>query len=171
MDEAWKIIKEKDVSRPKPLVAGSISTYAAQIGAEYNGEYNGVDDEFLKTFHRARMISIANEKPDILACETIPRLQEVRVILELINEPEIKAIGVPAWISITCSDGEHLNSGEKVSDFIELIKEYEGKTELLAAVGANCSPPLEMAQLIGSISKSGTKLPILVYANSGEIYD
>ena len=38
--------------RPRPLVAASVSPYGAQIGAEYTGDYKGIDDEGLKEFHR-----------------------------------------------------------------------------------------------------------------------
>jgi homocysteine S-methyltransferase len=86
-DEAWAEIVKNDQngSRPFPLVAASVSSYGAFLyGEEYTGNYNGISDEDLAIFHRKQMHLLAGEKPDILAIETVPCLQEVKVFLKLI---------------------------------------------------------------------------------------
>ena len=54
-DEAWQEINKsnQNESRPFPLVAASVSSYGAFLyGEEYTGNYNGISDEDLATFHR-----------------------------------------------------------------------------------------------------------------------
>ena len=66
-------------------MAASVSSYGAFLyGEEYTGNYNGISDEDLATFHRKQIHILAVEKPDILAIETVPCLQEVKVFLKLI---------------------------------------------------------------------------------------
>lgn len=127
VNEAMKEI----TGRPKPLVAACVSPYATHVAGEYSGDYKGIDDEGLKEFHRNRLIILASEKPDILAMETVPRLQEVRVLMELLNEPEIDALNIPAYIAVCCRDAEHLTSGETVEDLVALINDMKPKTRLL----------------------------------------
>ena len=68
------------------------------------------------------MLSLAGEGPDLMACETVPCLPEVQALLELIEEPEYQKNEIPAWISVSCKDGEHLNSGETVQQLIDSVK-------------------------------------------------
>ena len=105
----------------------------------------------------------------MLAIETVPCLQEVKVFLKLISEPEFEQLGVPIWIAVSCKDDSHMGSGEPITGLTELIKEL-GSPKLLKSIGINCSPPQFVANLVKSLS-SNTDLPILVYANTGETYD
>ena len=58
------------------------------------------------------------------------------------NQPEITDAGIPAWISVSCKDSEHLCSGEPLSELADLVNAYLAKgVSLLAAVGINCTPP------------------------------
>ena len=54
-DEAWaELVKnELNETRPFPVVAASVSSYGAFLyGEEYTGNYNGISDDDLATFHR-----------------------------------------------------------------------------------------------------------------------
>jgi len=81
------------------------------------GDYGGVSDGELREFHRERMVILSEAKPDLLALESIPLLQEVKILLSLLSE-----LSTPAWLTITLHDSNHLNSGESVKDFVFLIK-------------------------------------------------
>ena len=84
--------------RAEPLVAASIGPYAAFLhdGSEYRGDYR-LDEGELMAFHRERLACLADAGADLLACETIPCLAEVRALCGLLEEHP----GVRAWISFS----------------------------------------------------------------------
>ena len=93
-------VRRRDATdEPSPLVAASVGPYGAYLadGSEYDGRY-GVYRAELAEFHRERLHLLATSGADLLACETIPSLEEAEVILELLDEVE----GAPAWLSFTC---------------------------------------------------------------------
>ncbi|MDR3694159.1 homocysteine S-methyltransferase [Mucilaginibacter sp.] len=146
-----------------PLVAASIGPYGASLadGSEYRGNY-GVSIEFLKSFHRQRMKVLIDTGVDLLACETIPCLDEAIALKEVLAEFP----GTQAWISFSCKDDSHLSSGEDFSDAVKLLDQ----STQVVAVGVNCTAPQYIESLI-KIGKSHTAKPILVYPNKGEEYD
>lgn len=161
-DKFWEIESNR-INRPKPLVAASVGPYGAYLadGSEYIGNYK-IGEEELKDFHRKRMRTLIEASPDILACETIPCLSEAKAIATLLKEfPETYA-----WISFSAKDGKHINSGEKIADCAQLLDKYEQ----IAAIGINCTPPQHIESLIEEI-RSVTNKPIIVYPNSGQIYN
>lgn len=105
-DEVWtRIIADGNSSnRHRPLVAASVGCYGASLadGSEYSGHY-GLSVEELKTFHRERLLVLAGEKPDVLACETIPCVPEVHALLELLEEPAVKSLGVRFYPCTCCT--------------------------------------------------------------------
>ncbi len=161
-DEFWSNSVNRK-HRPKPLVAASVGPYGAYLadGSEYRGDYSLSETE-LRTFHRQRMQTLIDAKPDILACETIPCLTEAKVLVELLKEnPETFC-----WLSFSAKDGLHINSGEKIKECARWLNDHEQ----VAAIGINCTAPEHVASLITEIQKSTDK-PIVVYPNSGEKYD
>ena len=67
--------KNKKIERPYPLVAASVSPYGSCLGGHaYDGEYGGISDKDLAKFFRKHIYILAEEKPDLLAIETIPNL-------------------------------------------------------------------------------------------------
>jgi len=149
--------------REKPLVAASVGPYGASLadGSEYRGNY-GVGIEDLKTFHRRRMQVLVETGADVLACETIPCIDEAVALQELLAEFP----GVQAWISFSCKDESHLSSGE---DFAEAVKLLNQSAQVVA-VGVNCTAPQRIASLV-KIAAANTGKYILVYPNKGEVWD
>jgi len=158
-EDAMKVISRKE----KPLVAASIGPYGASLadGSEYRGNYC-VSIEDLKSFHRGRMKLLIETGADLLACETIPCLDEAIALKELL--PEFP--GVQAWISFSCKDESHLSSGEDFSDAVKLLSQ----SGQVIAVGVNCTAPQHIASLI-KIAAANTGKLILVYPNKGEVWD
>ena len=79
-----------------PLVAASVGPYGACLhdGSEYTGNYvNTVPRETLKYFHRCRLRHIMAAKPDIVAIETIPALEEALILTELLGIPWCTSMG------------------------------------------------------------------------------
>ncbi len=149
--------------RPRPFVAASIGPYGAFLadGSEYRGDY-GLSEEQLMDFHRPRMTALVESGADMLACETIPCLREARALARLLTQfPEASA-----WFSFSARDGEHISHGERLADCAAYLDGFPQA----AAVGVNCTAPRFIPSLIHE-ARSATSKPILVYPNSGEIYN
>jgi homocysteine S-methyltransferase len=161
-DEFWAVEANRG-DRLRPLVAASIGPYGAMLadGSEYRGGY-ALDDGALADFHRPRLCSLAHIGADLLACETIPCLREARVLASLLGEyPQ-----ACAWISFSCKDGEHNSEGEDIGD---CVAELRGFPQVVA-VGVNCTAPQYITPLLRRM-RGSTDRPLVIYPNSGEIYD
>ncbi|MEH6651510.1 MAG: homocysteine S-methyltransferase [Motiliproteus sp.] len=147
----------------RPLVAASIGPYGAfqADGSEYHGNY-GVDDAVLAAFHAPRLRLLDSTSADVLACETIPSLQEERVLHRLLLE-----IDTPAWLCFSCRDGQHVNDGSTIEACVALFNDHPK----VAAVGVNCTAPQYVNELIRRIKNAAADKAIVVYPNSGERYD
>ncbi|WP_028536028.1 homocysteine S-methyltransferase [Paludibacterium yongneupense] len=151
------------VGRARPLVAASVGPYGAMLadGSEYRGHY-GLSEEQLMDFHRPRLAALLAAGPDLLACETLPCLEEARALARLLTEfPSARA-----WISFSCRDGEHLCQGERLADAVAALDGFDQ----VIAVGVNCTAPEYIAPLLAS-ARTATRKPLLAYPNSGESYD
>ncbi|WP_394175709.1 homocysteine S-methyltransferase [Thalassotalea litorea] len=152
---------EESSTASRPFVAASIGPYGAYLadGSEYRGNY-GVSDETLYKFHSQRMSLLAQAGADFFACETIPSIQEAKVIATLLTENN-----QPGWISFSCQNLSQICEG---SLFTDAIVSVENCAEIIA-VGINCTAP----EYVESLLKRGqqvTRKPLLVYPNSGECY-
>ena len=147
----------------KPLIAASIGPYGAYLadGSEYHGNY-GVSSETLREFHldRIRLLDISNA--DFFACETIPSFQEAKVLAEI-----LKHTNKPAWVSFSCKDEHHLNDGTKIEECVSLFSSHPK----VFAIGVNCTAPKYISGLIKTIKANSKSKKIVVYPNSGEIYN
>jgi len=161
-DDFWEGL-DTPRERHRPLVAASIGPYGAYLadGSEFTGRYR-IDEHALYSFHRARWQTLANAGADLLACETIPSESEARVLLKLLQETP----DTWAWLSFSCSDGVHIGDGTALCD---LALECDTVANV-AAIGINCTSPEFIGSLVTEIRRVSTK-PIVVYPNSGEIYD
>lgn len=154
---------ENRKGRPRPLVAASVGPYGAYLadGSEYRGDY-GLDVAQLVDFHRDRLEILSSAGPDLLACETIPCLDEARALVGLVEEhPHLFS-----WLSFSGRDGVSISNGERMRDCARWL---DGHSRV-AAVGINCTPPEHISSLIAEIRQETDK-PIIVYPNSGEQYD
>lgn len=149
--------------RLRPLVAASIGCYGAFLadGCEYRGDY-GLSKQQLIDWHRPRMQTLIDAGPELLACETIPCLQEGEALLELLAEFPHQ----PAWLSFSCRDELHVCRGEAFTDCVALANQ----SPQIVAVGLNCTPPRFVAPLLQAAAGVTSK-PLLCYPNSGESWD
>jgi len=151
------------VGRIRPLVAASVGPYGAMLadGSEYRGHY-GLDRAALAAFHRERLDVLAQSGADLLACETIPCLDEALALADVLAD-----LGsMTAWISFSCKDGEHNVQGERLADCVSALEAYPQ----VIAIGVNCTAPEFVASLVAQ-AQAHTSKPVLVYPNSGEHYD
>jgi len=141
------------------LVAASVGPYGAWLadGAEYRGRY-GLDVRGLRDFHRERLEVLWSAGPDLLACETIPDIVEVRALADLVDEA-----AAPAWLALSCADGGHLRDGTPAEEAAAIADATRG----FVAVGVNCTAPEHVEELVARIAGVTAK-PVVVYPNSGE---
>ncbi len=149
------------------LVAGSLGPYGAALhnGGEYHGNYDCSYADLVR-FHRERIAVFAGasapQRPDLLAFETFPSLEEARAVGEALEPwPELRA-----WFSFSCRDDQHVSHGESVAECAALVAAFPQTV----AIGVNCVPPGWIPSLIGELRR-GSELPIVVYPNSGEGWD
>ena len=147
----------------KPLIAASIGPYGAYLadGSEYHGNY-GVSNELLRDFHLERINLLDRSSADILACETIPSLQEANILSEILMD-----VDTPAWISFSCKNEQHLNDGSKIMEAVALFKNHPK----VFAIGVNCTNPAFISGIMKTLKGSGGDKKIIIYPNSGEIYN
>ena len=144
-------------------VAASIGPYGATLhdGSEYRGDYT-LDEGALADFHRPRLATLLAASPDLLACETIPSLKEVRAIVRVLHEHP----AARAWVTFTCRDGAHTSAGDPIVDCARLL---DAEPQVVA-IGINCVDPALVTSLVRTIA-AGTQKPIVVYPNSGEVWN
>jgi homocysteine S-methyltransferase len=159
---AWRA-ERPDVATGGLLIAASIGPYGASLanGGEYVGRYGRSVAE-LRAFHRERLEVLVATEADLLACETIPELEEGRALVELLETTP----GARGWLSFSCADGAHLRSGAAVEDAFALAEQ----SSRVLAVGVNCTAPRHAEELLAR-ARTATSKPLIVYPNSGEGWD
>lgn len=142
------------------LVAASIGPYGAALadGSEYRGRY-GLSVAALARWHRPRLEVLAAAGADVLACETVPDLDEALALVEL-----VRAVGVPAWLSYTI-DADRTRAGQPLAEAFAVAA---GVDEVVA-LGVNCCAPEDVLPAIAHAAPVGK--PVVVYPNSGERWD
>ncbi|TPX76719.1 hypothetical protein CcCBS67573_g02021 [Chytriomyces confervae] len=152
-------------------VAVSLGSYGAVLanGAEFTGVFDGISMDDLVEFHAAKLAVAVQQKPDLVAFETIPSVFEARAVVAALEKVS-KTTPIPqAWISFSCSSGETVCSGETIEDCVAAVRD----SEHVFAVGVNCTKP-QFVQKILETYKSGlvgTGKSIMCYPNKGELWD
>ena len=153
---------------PRPVsIAASLGPYGAALhnGAEFHGDYR-LSFGALVDFHSERLVVLAGaegeSRPDLVAFETVPSLEEARAILHALSLYP----AIPAWISFTCRDHRHTAHGE----LLRICAEVIDTAPQVLAIGINCTAPALVTSLIAE-ARAGTTKPIVVYPNSGEQWD
>ena len=156
--------RARDAVRPDGLVAASVGPFGVVFanGTEYTGDYSMVADGEFAEMHRPRIVALLEAGPDLLAIETIPAIREVAALVELLTEfPDVEA-----WMTFCCRDGGRLSDGTPIE---EAVRAAAGSGRVVA-VGVNCTPPQHIDSLLER-ARAVTDLPLLVYPNSGRIWD
>lgn len=144
----------------RPLyVAASVGPYGAGPGegTEYDGAYD-VDKRGLVDFHRRRIEVLADTDADFLLAETVPSIDEVEVLIELLGET-----GRPFALSVT---GVLAESQRLVDKLAALVRDNPA----LGAVGVNCCSVDTARKVVRQLSGS-VDVPVFAYPNSGEQWD
>lgn len=141
------------------LVAASIGPYGAGPGkgTDYDGAY-GLTRGELKRWHARRVAVLADTDADFLLAETIPNVDEVAALLELLSDQP-----KPFALSIT---GAIAADPAKLSRVIELAHHVPR----LGALGVNCVSPSQALAVVKTL-RAGIERPLLACPNSGESWD
>ena len=157
------IVSSVELARQvRPLwIAASVGPYGAALadGSEYRGNY-GLSHAELVRFHRPRLELLAQARPDVLALETVPDIREAAALLAALD-----GLDVPAWLSYTV-DGGRTRAGQPLDEAFALVAGHPG----IVAVGVNCSSPADATEAVRLAARASV-LPVVVYPNSGELWD
>lgn len=145
-------------------VAASVGSYGAYLaeGDEFRGDYDLTKKQCLD-FHLPRLKVLLENKPDFLAIETQPKLDEVVVLLDWLKENAPK---MPVYVSFTLHDTTKISDGTPLKKVMEKLNEYDQ----VFAVGANCFKPFFATAAIDKM-REFTKKTIIIYPNLGGVYD
>ncbi len=161
--DTWCATHAPNDTRWMPLIAGSVGPYGAYTadGGEYRGNY-GLTATQLREFHLPRIDALVNAGVDFIACETIPDLFEATVLAEVLATYP----GVEAWMSFSCRSGDTTCAGQSIKEVAQVMAQYPH----VLAIGANCTPPQYIPDIIATMRATSNQC-IVVYPNSGEVYD
>jgi len=160
--EEWWNEQGKAEGRLYPIAAASIGPYGAFLadGSEYRGDYELTNQE-LRDFHKERIELLWNQGVELIAAETIPRLDEALVIAEIVQE-----LGAQCWMTFSAKNETEISNGQNIEECIEALESFSN----VVAVGVNCTAPKYIDSLVKRIN-SVTSKPIVVYGNLGDSYD
>lgn len=149
-------------------LAGSVGPYGAFLadGSEYTGAYASlVDRSFFRSFHHSRLNTLVSCGVDVLAVETQGVFNELLSIVDLVEE---NWNWMEMWVSVVVAPGQQkcLPDGTPLKKVVETLNEHR----CVIAIGVNCVPLLEAEGILRCIKKYSRK-PLIVYPNSGEMYD
>ncbi|MEU1123798.1 homocysteine S-methyltransferase [Streptomyces sp. NPDC005899] len=141
-------------------VAASVGPYGAMLadGSEYRGRY-GLSVRELERFHRPRAEVLAGARPDVLALETVPDIDEAEALLRAVED-----LPVPVWLSYSVA-GDRTRAGQPLAEAFGLV----AGNDQVVAVGVNCCAPEDADAAVELAATCGK--PVVVYPNSGEEWD
>ncbi|MEX2982327.1 homocysteine S-methyltransferase [Streptomyces sp. C36] len=141
-------------------VAASVGPYGAMLadGSEYRGRY-GLSVAELERFHRPRVEALVAARPDVLALETVPDVDEARALLAA-----VRGCGVPVWLSYSVA-GDRTRAGQPLAEAFALAAD----DDQVIAMGVNCCEPADADHAVRLAARFGGK-PVVVYPNSGETW-
>lgn len=170
-----------------PFVVASTGPYGAAMadGSEYTGNYPAhVTRQALVSFHTRKVRTLLMKgEPDGLAVETIPNIEEVGVVCEVLRElqqqrEEMQPNSSPiaCWISLACRNGSEMNDGHTVEEALRTVQSYDPSGRWIAGVGINCFDSAYTSSLVSILTKASLlqncgRRGIIIYPNSGEGWD
>jgi len=161
VDLVQDAIEETKIKR-KVKILGSYGPFGASLsdGSEYTGKYK-TSDEIIMSYHIDNMNIIKELDIDIVLYETIPCLREIEILSKVVEEYKKEV-----WISFTCNKDLEFRDGTSIMKACKILSSIEN----ISTIGINCFSPLLAEKAIKKLKKNSNK-KILIYPNSGEIYN
>jgi len=164
-------------SNQSRFVMASAGCYGAVLadGSEYTGNYN-LSIQQLIAFHKRRIQVFSKLEIDGIAFETIPSLEEVKAVVqlikELVNRGECKGF---IWLSLACQDSNTLNDGTSLDVVLQAVNKMDPDGHFVHGIGVNCCKVKYIHELAANIARqeigSSRNRAIVLYPNSGEEWD
>ena len=161
VEVAREVRDELAVDGVDRLVAASVGPYGAVLadGSEYRGRY-GLTAAQLRDFHAPRLELLASARPDLLAVETIPDIDEAEVLVDLLDD-----IGVATWFSFSVRGGRTA-AGQPLADAFATA----ATPTTVVAVGVNCCPAEDVLDAV-RLAVATTDKWAVAYPNGGGDWD
>ena len=119
------------------------------------------ESEFTSAFDRIRA-RWQRTQEEMGTSVSLPSQEEAVVLCELLQRTQR-----PSWVSFSCRDGKHLADGTLLADAASLF----AKHPQVHAIGVNCVAPEIVVPLIRELRGAAPQKSIVVYPNSGEVYN
>ncbi|KAF0976519.1 hypothetical protein FDP41_004418 [Naegleria fowleri] len=150
--------------------------------------HKGGIEQVIYEFHLPRVRELLREEPDFLLLETMPVLREVKILCERVIPDALKELKTNnqlpqtrkqmILISFQCKDGEHTGHGEPIISCAKFVNEMNSQITMshgdyqIVGMGVNCVSPSITPSLLDNIDSAlNSDVAIIVYPNSGEIWD
>lgn len=149
---------------------GCIGAWGAHICSEFTGNYGANPEEidFLSYFKPQLENFNASKDIDLIGFETIPNIHELRAILSW----DESILGKPFYIAMSVHEHGVLRDGTSMEQVADLIHSLGNKLNPnLMFIGINCCAFNQSHMILESLHQYVPELPLIVYPNSGEIYD
>lgn len=148
----------KEINKPVEnfFIAGSIGSFGVILHdrSEYTGSYMKTTSENdIFQYYNDQIKLLINAGVDLLAIETIPSLEEAKIIAKVVESLNVT---IPIWIAFYCINATSTGFGDKFSDVIDFLS----KSPKITAIGLNCIDPLDVEHLL---QQSKTEKPFVVY--------
>lgn len=159
------------VGEDKYLI-GCIGAWGAHVCSEFTGDYGPHPEEidYLEYFKPQLENFVHSSDIDIIGFETIPNIHEVRAILSW----DESVLSKPFYIGLSVHEYGVLRDGtslQQVADLIHGLRDEGKLNPNLLSIGINCCAFNQSPMILESLHNSCPELPLVVYPNSGEIYD
>ncbi|ROV96575.1 hypothetical protein VMCG_07839 [Cytospora schulzeri] len=181
-------IADQARGKPDAKVALSLGPYGSTMvpGQEYSGAYDADhdDEEKLQSWWAERLSLFADaqvmDKIAYVACETIPRLDEISAVRRAVRAFTSK----PLWIAcVFPAEGDGFPDGSSVEQVVEAMLAQDGSKAQPWGIGINCTKLHKLGGLIAKYEGAVAKLiqekrvaswPALVLypdGTNGEVYN
>jgi homocysteine S-methyltransferase len=111
-------------------------------GRQNTGNYGDISHNGLFDFYERKVKILLEEKPDILAFETIPCFREcdavVAVLKAIVLDSSTLLGRTTTWLSFACRDGCTLNDGTHISRVLDYIDRLDPNCDYVHGIGINC---------------------------------
>ncbi len=115
----------------------------------------------MSLFHYKNLNVIKEIDYEIVLYETIPCLREIKILSKIFDK-----LNKEIWVSMTCNENIDFRDGSSISEACNILSKFNHIT----TIGLNCFSPLYVKEACEML-KNNTKKKIIIYPNSGEIYN
>ncbi|CCD25344.1 homocysteine S-methyltransferase family protein NDAI_0F00250 [Naumovozyma dairenensis CBS 421] len=160
----------RDCIGENKYLIGCIGPWGAHICSEFTGNYGEHPEliDYYEYFKPQLVNFVQNDDLDIIGFETIPNVYELKTILSWGTD----ILPKPFYIGLSVHENGVLRDGTTMSQVADIINSLSDKLNPnLVLLGINCVSLAHSPDILDSIHSNLPDLPLIVYPNSGEVYD